>query len=86
MIQWIRFKHKIKIPNLKSDDEHTVDEIQNMFNVSRHMVYYWINNEYVSARKTPANNYLIKISPEDKAQLWDRIENSYKAEYMYRSN
>ena len=86
MIQWIRFKHKIKIPIHKSDDEYTVEQVRKMFNVSGHMVYYWINNEYVSARKTPANKYLIKISPEDKAQLWDRIENSYKAESMSRSN
>lgn len=86
MIQWIRFKHKIKVPNLKSDDEHTVDEIQNMFNVSRHMVYYWIKNKYVTARKTPANIFLIRITPEDKTQLKKRIENSYKTKYMVRSN
>jgi DNA invertase Pin-like site-specific DNA recombinase len=86
MIQWIRFKHKIKIPNLKSDDEFTVDEVRTMFNVSRHMVYYWINNNYVTARKTPANIFLIKIAPEDKTHLMVRIENSCKAKYMIQPN
>jgi DNA invertase Pin-like site-specific DNA recombinase len=86
MIQWIRFKHKIKIPILKSDDEYTVNQVQNMFNISRHMVYYWINNECVSARKTPANKYLIKITPENKVQLLERIEDSCKAKYMIRLN
>jgi hypothetical protein len=86
MIQWIRFKHKIKITNLKSDDEYTVDEVQNMFNVSRHMVYYWINNKYVTARKTPANKFLIKITLEDKTQLLERIENSCKTKYMIQPN
>ena len=86
MIQWIRFKHKMKMPVLKSEDECTVDEARTMFNVSRHMVYYWINNKYVTARKTPANKFLIKITPEDKIQLWERIENSCKAKYMVQPN
>ena len=55
MIQWIRFKHKMKMPILKSDDECTVDEVRTIFNLSRHMDYYWINNKYVNSRKTPAN-------------------------------
>jgi DNA invertase Pin-like site-specific DNA recombinase len=86
MIQWIRFKHKMKMPVLKSDDECTVDEVRTIFNVSRHMVYYWINNNYVTARKTPANTFLIKITPEDKARLIERIENSCKVKYMIQSN
>lgn len=86
MIQWIRFKHKMKMPVLKSDDECTVDQVRTMFNVSRHMVYYWINNKYVSARKTPANTFLIKITPENKIQLLERIESSCKTKYMIPSN
>ena len=86
MIQWIRFKHKMKMPILKSDDECTVDEVRAIFNVSRHMVYYWINSKYVSARKTPANTFLIKITPEDKIQLLERIENSCKVKYMIQPN
>ena len=86
MIQWIRFKHKMKMPVLKSDDECTVDEVRTTFNVSRHMVYYWINNKYITARKTPANTFLIKITPEDKIQLLERIENSCKVKYMIQPN
>ena len=86
MIQWIRFKHKMKMPILKSDDEYTVAQVRTIFNVSRHMVYYWINNKFVSARKTPANTFLIKITPEDKTQLLERIENSCKVKYMIQPN
>ena len=75
MIQWIRFKHKMKMPVLKSDDEYSVNQVRTIFNVSRHMVYYWIQNNYITARKTPANTFLIKITPEDKIQLQERIEN-----------
>jgi DNA invertase Pin-like site-specific DNA recombinase len=86
MIQWIRFKYKIKIPILKSDDEFTVSDIRSMFGISNHMVYYWINNKYVKARKTPSNKYLIKIAPEDRTRLMERINNSCKTKYMGHPN
>ncbi len=86
MIQWIRFKHKMKMPVLKSDDEYSVNQVRTIFNVSRHMVYYWIQNNYITARKTPANTFLIKITPEDKIQLQERIENSCKVKYMIQTS
>lgn len=82
MIQWIRFKHKINIPNLKSEHEYTVKEVSGMFNISLHMVYYWINSKYVRARKTPSNNFLIQITPLEKTQLLEKIKTSYKANTM----
>jgi DNA invertase Pin-like site-specific DNA recombinase len=84
MIRWIRFKHNIKMPILKSKDEFTVGEVRAIFNISCHMVYYWIKNEYVTARKTPSNSLLIKISSWDKTQLMERIKNSYKTQSMLR--
>lgn len=81
MIRWIRFKHNIKIPILKFKDEFTVGEVGAIFNISSHMVYYWIKNEYVIARKTPSNSLLIKITSTDKTHLLERIKNSYKLNY-----
>jgi DNA invertase Pin-like site-specific DNA recombinase len=86
MIRWIRYKHNIKMPILKSNDEFTVAEVGAMFNISGHMVYYWINNNYITARKTPANNFLIKITPTDKTQLFERIKTSYKANSMIHAS
>ena len=86
MIQWIRFKHKINMPVLKSNDEYTVENVRSMFNVSSHMVYYWINNKYITARKTPTNILLVKIAPEDKTQLMEKINKSYKAKYMINAD
>lgn len=82
MIQWIRFKHNIKMPILKSKDEFTVGEVGAIFNISSQMVYYWIKNKYVTARKTPSNTLLIKITSWDKTQLLERIKNSYKTQSM----
>jgi DNA invertase Pin-like site-specific DNA recombinase len=79
MIQWIRFKYKINMPILKSEHEYTVKEVAGIFNISRHMVYYWINSKYVTARKTPGNKFLIQITPSNKTQLLEKIKTSYKA-------
>ncbi len=78
MIQWIRFKHKIKMPTLREDHEWTIKEVCTMFNISNHMVYYWIENKYVEARKTPGNTFLVKITPDEKIKLMERIKKSCK--------
>ena len=82
MIQWIRFKHKINMPILKSEHEYTVKEVCAIFNISSHMVYYWIDNKYVTARKSPSNSYLIQITPSNKTQLLEKIKTSYKLNSM----
>jgi hypothetical protein len=82
MIRWIRYKHKINMPPLKSEHEYTVKEVCAIFNISSHMVYYWIENKYVSARRTSANTFLIQIRPSNKTELLEKIENSYKAKSM----
>ena len=82
MIQWIRFKHNINMPMLKYEHEYTVTEVCATFNISRHMVYYWVNNKYVIARKTPANSLLVKITPAQKIQLLEKIKTSYKTNSM----
>ena len=65
---------------------NTVENIRTMFNVSSHMVYYWINNKYITARKTPTNILLVKITPEDKTQLMEKINKSYMAKYMINAD
>ena len=84
MIKWIRNKHKINMPVLKSPHEYTVREVCAIFNISNHMAYYWIENKFVIARKTPQNSFLIQITPLDKAQLVEKIRTSYKAGSMVR--
>jgi len=84
MIKWIRHKHKINIPPIKSENEFTVDQVRKMFNISRHMVYYWIERNYVKYRKKPDNTFLIEITPANKAALLKKIEISYKAGSMVK--
>jgi hypothetical protein len=78
MIEWIRYKHKIEKPLIRTELEFTVPEVMKMFNVSKHMVYYWVNRKYVQSRKTP-NCILIRITPDKQIELRQIIDNSYKA-------
>ena len=50
-IRWIRFMHAIPVPTLQRPEERTVTEVAELFGVSRYVVYYWIERQYISARK-----------------------------------
>jgi len=82
MIEWIRHKHRIPIPKIKADNEFTVAQMQHMFNISRHMVYYWIERKYIAARKLTDNSFLITITPSCIQKLKQMITDSYKASTM----
>lgn len=82
MIEWIRFKHHIPCQPIKADNEFTVAQVQQMFSISRHMVYYWIERKYIVARKMPDNSFLITITPQCQKQLKQMIATSYKASAM----
>lgn len=81
MIRWIRFKHHIEKPAIKSANEFTVSEVCNMFGISRHMVYYWIGRKSVHARKI-RGQLLIEINQVKKLELRGIIDNSYKKDAM----
>ena len=79
MIEWIRYKYKIDKPLLRAEHEFTVPEVvREMFNVSKHMVYYWISRKYVPIRRTE-KCILIEINPVRQLELRQIIDNSYKA-------
>lgn len=78
MIEWIRFKHKIDRPLIRAEYEFTVAETMEMFSVSKHMVYYWVNRKYVQSRRL-RNHILVEIPTNKEAELRQMIGNSYKA-------
>ncbi|MBN1105264.1 MAG: recombinase family protein, partial [Deltaproteobacteria bacterium] len=48
IIRWIRYKHRIQKPSFKDPKELTVTEIAKKFDVSRHVVYYWIERKIIT--------------------------------------
>jgi Recombinase zinc beta ribbon domain/Helix-turn-helix domain len=82
MVEWIRYKHNIPCQPIKADNEFTVAEVQQMFGISRHMVYYWIDRKYITARKQADNRFLITITSECTEKLKHMLHTSYKASTM----
>jgi DNA invertase Pin-like site-specific DNA recombinase len=77
MIQWVRYKHRIKGPQLKHSEELTVEQVMETFGVSRHVVYYWIERAHLKARQLkPGTPYWISLDSEQEKMLADWVSNS----------
>ena len=83
MIQWIRYKHKIPAPEFKCPNELSVKEVSQRFQVSSHVIYYWIEQKIVTARQIRKKGpYFIEITPEKEDQLRQIVQNSTKIQKM----
>ena len=86
MIQWVRYKHRIKGPQLKHPDELTVEQVMERFGVSRHVVYYWIERGHVEARQLkPGTPYWVSLDTEQEQMLADWVRNSSRIPALQHS-
>jgi hypothetical protein len=77
-VSWIRNKHAIPPVEKKRPEEKTVKEISQQFGVSHGVVYYWIANKIITARRlNNGSPYWITIPPEKERELekWVRESN-----------
>ena len=83
IITGIRYKYGIPSPQLKHPTELTVKEVAQKFGISRGVVYYWIQNGYLEARRIQDGYpYWITLSSEMEKKLKDRINVSNKLKHM----
>ncbi|MFC1572927.1 recombinase family protein [Candidatus Eisenbacteria bacterium] len=76
-VSWIRYKHSIPAPNLKEPNEMTVRELAVKFNISPHVVYYWIERKVVEARRLNRGSpWWIKLDTQTEKTLQRWIEES----------
>ncbi len=79
MISWIRYRHAIPAPNHKRPEELTVKDVAKKFAVSIHVVYYWINQKVVKARRlNQGMPYWITIDSQKEKELIEWVSNSSK--------
>ena len=74
-ISWIRHKHGIPPVDKKKPEERTVKEVAQQFGVSAGVVYYWIANKIVTARRlNHGSPYWITINQpqEEELEKWVR--------------
>ncbi len=78
-ISWIRYRHRIPRPQLKQPNELTVRETAAKFEVSTHVVYYWIGNGYLEARKIQKGYpFWITLTSSKEVELREKAATSYK--------
>ena len=69
-VSWIRYKHRIPPADKKKPGEQTVHEVSQQFGVSPSVVYYWIANKIVTARRLNHGlPYWIAITPQKRREL-----------------
>jgi hypothetical protein len=79
IIRWIRFRYRIPPPVLQKPEELTVHQVAQYFGVSENVVYYWIQNAILKARKLNAGSpYWITINETDEQKLRNWVRNSSK--------
>lgn len=77
MIAWIRSKHRIPAPVLQQPGELTVAQLGRKFAVSQHVVYYWLQNGLVTARRAQPNGRMwIKLTVQQEQALQAWVTNS----------
>ena len=75
----IRCTHGIPSPQLKCPQELTVKDVARKFKVSSHVVYYWIERGYVTARRLKYGlPFWILLQNNDEQELRRRVAESYK--------
>lgn len=69
-VSWIRHKHAIPPVDKKKPGEQTVQEVSQQFGVSPGVVYYWIANKIIPARRlNHGSPYWIMITSQKKREL-----------------
>lgn len=76
-IDWIRFKHKIPSPVLQRLGELSINQVAEKFNVSHHVIRYWIDRNMINARRIGPKLWIL-IDPVKEVELKNRVEHSTK--------
>ena len=77
MIRWVRYKHAIPSPPRAEADGLSVEQMMVKFDVSRHVVYYWIERGQVSAcQRKPGTPYRIHLESGDEQRLAEWVASS----------
>lgn len=72
-VNWICYKHAIAGPRLMQEDELTVKQVAAKFNVSNHVVYYWIERNIVRSRQLDGSHawwITMDAATETKLSAW----------------
>lgn len=79
-IRWMRLRHQIPAPALKTREELTVQQVAKQFGVTRSVVYDWIDKGMIKARRFNWMPYWITLSAGDEEKLRDWVCNASRSQ------
>jgi excisionase family DNA binding protein len=77
-VRWLRSRYQIQTDpsQLLGDGELTVTQVADRLGVSRDLIYSWISDGKLAARRGPRNRLYVPFPPEVERQCRQRITNS----------
>jgi excisionase family DNA binding protein len=76
MVRWIRYAHGIPTPPLLDPGELTVAQVAAQLGISAQVVYYWIEQGQLTARRGRGVRWRIPFSAEVEQACQERLANS----------
>jgi len=75
-VRWVRYTHRVPSPPLLQAGELTVGQVAERLGVSPGLIYDWIRNGQLAARRGRANRLCIPFPPEVEQDCRQRAANS----------
>jgi excisionase family DNA binding protein len=80
-VRWLRWEHRIPSPSPLQDDELAVHELAERLDVGDHVIYKWIQQGKLTARRAGRRRLAIPFNDEIEATCRQRLADSPRTRY-----
>jgi excisionase family DNA binding protein len=81
-VRWLRWHHRIPTPSPLHDDEIGVHELAQRLNVGDHVIYTWIRQGKLTARRVGQRRLAIRFNADIQAACHQRLADSPRTRYL----
>jgi DNA invertase Pin-like site-specific DNA recombinase len=81
-VRWLRWQQRIPSPSPLNEDEVGVHQLAKLLNVGDHVVYVWIKQGKLTARRVGHRKLAITLNAEIEAACRQRLANSPRTRYL----
>jgi excisionase family DNA binding protein len=85
-VRWLRWKHRIPSPSPLRDDELGVHELAERLDVGDHVVYKWVQQGKLKARRAGRRRLAISFNDEVEAACRQRLASSPRTRYRSQNH
>ena len=81
-VRWLRWQHRIPSPSPFTADEIAVHELAQRLNVGDHVIYAWIRQGKLTARRVGQRRLAIRFDADIEAACQQRLADSPRTRYL----